>query len=165
VASISATSQDQVAVTLKQPDYWRENELSSAAGIITEKSFAEKQGKNYGTPAGSIMCTGAYMLKSWTPGAGVVAVRNPHYWNPSVHPLIGQITIKGVPNIASLTAGLLTNAVQGVYATNDSTLNQLSAAATSRSTWAPAGPPMPSSWPASRVCWATLRCAARSRWR
>ena len=71
------------------------------------------------------MCTGAYMLKSWTPGADVVAVRNPHYWNPSVHPLIGQITIKGVPNIASLTAGLLTNAVQGVYATNDSTLNQL----------------------------------------
>ena len=125
VASISATSQDQVAVTLKQPDYWRENELSSAAGIITEKSFAEKQGKNYGTPAGSIMCTGAHMLKSWTPGAGVVAVRNPHYWNPSVHPLIGQITIKGVPNIASLTAGLLTGGVQGVYATNDSLLNQL----------------------------------------
>jgi MarR-like DNA-binding transcriptional regulator SgrR of sgrS sRNA len=28
VASISATSQDQVAVTLKQPDYWLENELS-----------------------------------------------------------------------------------------------------------------------------------------
>jgi peptide/nickel transport system substrate-binding protein len=125
VASISATSQDRVTVTLKRPDYWLENELSSAAGIITEKSFAEKQGKNYGTPAGSIMCTGAYMLKSWTPGVGVIAVRNPHYWNPSVHPLIGQITIKGVPNIASLTAGLLTGAVQGVYATNDSTLNQL----------------------------------------
>jgi peptide/nickel transport system substrate-binding protein len=125
VASISATSQDQVTVTLKQPDYWLENELSSAAGIIIEKSFAEKQGKNYGTPAGSIMCTGAYMLKSWTPGVGVVAVRNPHYWNPSVHPLIGQITIKGVPNIASVTAGLETGAIQGDYDTNDSTLNQL----------------------------------------
>ncbi len=42
------------------------------------------------------MCTGAYMLQSWTPGVGVVAVRNPHYWNPSVHPLVGQITLKGV---------------------------------------------------------------------
>jgi len=125
VASISATSQDQVTVTLKQPDYWLENELSSAAGTIIEKSFAEKQGRNYGTPAGSIMCTGAYMLKSWTPGAGVVAVRNPHYWNPSVHPLIGQITLKGVPDIATLTAGLLTGGVQGVYLTNDSTLGQL----------------------------------------
>ncbi len=94
-------------------------------GIIIEKSFAEKEGKNYGTPAGSIMCTGAYMLKSWTPGAGVVAVRNPHYWNPSVHPLVGQITLKGVPDITSLTAGLLTDAIQGVYAVGLPTLGQL----------------------------------------
>jgi len=125
VASITATSQEQVAITLKQPDYWLGNELSSAPGIVIEKSFAEKQGKNYGTPAGSIMCTGAYMLKSWTPGVGVVAVRNPHYWNPSVHPLVGQITIKGVPSIASLTAGLLTGAIQGDYGVGVPTLNQL----------------------------------------
>ena len=72
VASITATSQDQVTLRLKQPDYWLENELSSSAGVVFEKSFAEKEGNNYGTPAGNIMCTGAYMLKSWTPGAGVV---------------------------------------------------------------------------------------------
>jgi peptide/nickel transport system substrate-binding protein len=126
VASITATSQDQVTVTLKQPDYWLDNELSSAAGIVIEKSFAEKEGTNYGTPAGSIMCTGAYMLKSWTPGVGVVAVRNPHYWNPSVHPLVGQITIKGISSIASLTAGLETGAIQGDYpASQVSTLDQL----------------------------------------
>jgi peptide/nickel transport system substrate-binding protein len=46
---------------------------------------------------------------------GVIAVRNPHYWNPSVHPLVGQITVKGVPDIASLTSGLLTGAIQGTY--------------------------------------------------
>jgi peptide/nickel transport system substrate-binding protein len=86
-----------VTVKLSQPDYWLEGELASMPGIIIEKSFAEKEGKNYGTPAGSIMCTGAYMLKSWTPGVGVVAVPNPHYWNPAVHPLVGQITLKGVP--------------------------------------------------------------------
>src|SRR5215470_5479502 len=126
VASITATSQDQVAIILKQPDYWLENELSSAPGIVIEKSFAERQGKNYGTPAGSIMCTGAYMLKSWTPGAGVVPVLNPHYWNPSVHPLIGQITLKGVPDTATLTAGLLTGGVQGSYLNSQvSTLEQL----------------------------------------
>jgi peptide/nickel transport system substrate-binding protein len=126
VASITATSQDQVTIILKQPDYWLENQLSSGAGIIIEKSFAEKQGKNYGTPAGSIMCTGAYMLKSWTPGVGVVAVRNPHYWNPSVHPRIGQITIKGVPSIAALTAGLETGGIQGDYLNSQvSTLGQL----------------------------------------
>jgi peptide/nickel transport system substrate-binding protein len=95
-------------------------------GIVIEQRVAAQQGKNYGTPAGSIMCTGAYMLKSWTPGIGLVAVRNPHYWNPSVHPLAGQITLKGVPDIATLTAGLQTGAIQGAYLNSQvSTLTQL----------------------------------------
>jgi peptide/nickel transport system substrate-binding protein len=125
VASVTATSRSQVMMKLKQPDYWLEGELASIPGIVIEKSFAEKQGKNYGTPAGSIMCTGAYMFKSWTPGTGVTAVRNPRYWNPSVRPLIGQITLKGVPSIADLTAGLLTGAIQGDYSLGLSTLDQL----------------------------------------
>jgi peptide/nickel transport system substrate-binding protein len=115
VESITTTGPTQVTLTLKQPDYWLEGELSSMPGIVIEKSYAEKEGKNYGTPAGGIMCTGAYMFKSWTPGVGVIAVHNPHYWNPSVHPLVGQITIKGVPDISTLTAGLLTGAIQGDY--------------------------------------------------
>ena len=125
VASITATGREQVTIRLKQPDYWLEDELASAPGMIIEKSFAERQGKNYGTPAGSIMCTGAYMLKSWTPGTSVVVVRNPHYWNPAIRPLVGQITIKGVPDLASLTAGLLTGAIQGDYGVGVSTLEQL----------------------------------------
>ena len=125
VALITATGTSQVTIKLKQPDYWLEGELASIPGIVIEKNFAEKEGKNYGTPAGSIMCTGAYMLKSWTPGVGLVAVRNPHYWNPSVHPLAGQITLKAVPDAASVTAGLLTGAIQGDYAVGLPTLDQL----------------------------------------
>ena len=125
VASITATGTSQVTIKLKQPDYWLEGELASIPGIVIEKSFAAKEGKNYGTPAGSIMCTGAYMFKSWTPGVGLVAVRNPHYWNPAVHPLAGQITLKPIPDAASLTAGLLTGAIQGDYAIGLPTLDQL----------------------------------------
>ncbi|HEY1344156.1 MAG TPA: ABC transporter substrate-binding protein [Streptosporangiaceae bacterium] len=125
VKSIAATSSTQVTITLKQPDYWLEGELASMPGIIIEKAFAQKQGKNYGTPAGSIMCTGAYMFKSWNPGVGVIAVRNPHYWNPSVHPMVSQITIKGVPDVSSFTSGMLTGAIQGSYNFALSTLNQL----------------------------------------
>jgi peptide/nickel transport system substrate-binding protein len=125
VKSIAATGSNQVTITLKQPDYWLQGELASMPGIIIEKAFAEKQGKNYGTPAGSIMCTGAYMFKSWNPGVGVIAVRNPHYWNPSVHPLVDQITIKGVPDVSAFTSGMLTDAIQGSYNFALSTLNQL----------------------------------------
>src|SRR6266550_44653 len=125
VKSIAATSSTQVTITLKQPDYWLEGELASMPGIIIEKAFAQKQGKNYGTPAGSIMCTGAYMFKSWNPGVGVIAVANPHYWQPSVHPLVDQITIKGVPDVSSFTSGMLTGAIQGSYSFALSTLDQL----------------------------------------
>jgi peptide/nickel transport system substrate-binding protein len=125
VKSIAATGSNQVTITLKQPDYWLEGELASIPGIVIEKAFAQKEGKNYGTPAGSIMCTGAYMLKSWTPGVGVIAVRNPHYWNSSVHPMVDQITIKGVPDISSFTSGMLTGAIQGSYYFAVSTLDQL----------------------------------------
>ena len=132
IASVTVTSPAQVTVTLSQPDYWLEGELSSMPGIIIEKSFAEKEGKNYGTPAGSIMCTGAYMLTAWTPGAGVVAVPNPHYWDPSVRPLVGQITLKGVPDVTSLTAGLLTGEIQGDYGVGLPTLGQLKNSGTVR---------------------------------
>jgi peptide/nickel transport system substrate-binding protein len=94
-------------------------------GIIIEKSFAQQQGKNYGTPAGKIMCTGAYMFKSWNPGVGVVAVANPHYWNSSAKPLVQQITIKGAPDVSAFTSAMLTNGIQGSYNFALPTLDQL----------------------------------------
>ena len=125
VSSIAATGSDQVTITLKQPDYWLEGELASMPGIIIEKSFAQQQGKNYGTPAGRIMCTGAYMFKSWNPGVGVVAVANPHYWNSSAAPLVHQITIKGASDVSAFTSAMLTNGIQGSYSFALPTLDQL----------------------------------------
>jgi peptide/nickel transport system substrate-binding protein len=127
VKSIAATGSNQVTITMNQPDYWLEGELASMGGVIIQKSFAEQQGKNYGTPAGSIMCTGPYMLKSWTPSGGVVAVANPRYWNTAIHPKVGQIIIKGVPDITDFTAGMLTGAISGSYYFGASTLDQLEA--------------------------------------
>src|SRR5690349_10770517 len=125
VKSIAATGSNQVTITLKQPDYWLEGELASMPGIIIEKSLAQQQGKNYGTPAGKIMCTGAYMFKSWNPGVGVVAVANPHYWNSSAKPLVQQITIKGAPDVSAFTSAMLTNGIQGSYSFALPTLDQL----------------------------------------
>src|SRR6516165_887433 len=127
VASIAATGADQVTITLKQQDYWLPGELASMGGVIIEKAFAEKEGKNYGTPAGSIMCSGAYELKSWAPGAGVTAVVSKTYWDHSVHPMVQQFVIKGVPDATSFTSGMLTGAIQGSYYGGLSTLSQLRA--------------------------------------
>jgi peptide/nickel transport system substrate-binding protein len=133
VASIQATGSSQVTITLKQPDYWLPGELASIPGVVIEKSFAQQQGKNYGTPAGGIMCTGAYMFKSFKPGVGVTAVANPHYWNSSVKPLVKQILLKGAPDISSFTSAMLTGAIQGSYNSGGiPTLSQLQHSGTVR---------------------------------
>jgi peptide/nickel transport system substrate-binding protein len=125
VKSVAATGADQVTITLKQPDYWLPGELSSMPGVVIEKAFAVKAGKNYGTPSGGIMCTGAYKLNSWSAGGDVTAVANPGYWNPAVKPLVRQIVLKGVSDTTSFTSGMLTGAIQGGYTLGLATLNQL----------------------------------------
>jgi len=125
VNAIRATGPDQVTITLSQPDYWLEGELSSMAGVIIEKDYAQKEGSNYGTPAGGIMCTGAYELSGFGASEGVVATANPHYWDgpaPKVH----QIILKGVTDNNALTAGLETGSIQGTYSSGGiPTLTQL----------------------------------------
>jgi len=127
VQSIAATGPDKVTIKLKQADYWLQSELAALPGVVIEKAFAQKEGKTYGTPAGGIMCTGAYEFKSWSPGVGVTAVANPHYWQHRVKALVKQIVIKGEPTTASFTSGMLAGNIQGAYTFALSTLPQLEA--------------------------------------
>lgn len=125
VKSIVATSPTEVTLTLKQPDYWLTGELSQMAGIVIEKAYGEKEGKKLGTPQGLTMCSGPYKVKTWIPGQGLTAVANPHYWDSTEAPRVKQITFKGVGDTPSLTSGLLTGGIQGTYAQNISTLDQI----------------------------------------
>ncbi len=127
VKSISATGSNQITITLTKPDYWLQGELASMPGIVIEQKFAEAQGKKYGTPGGSIMCTGAHKFASFSPGVGVTAVANTNYWNTAVHSRVGKILLKGVPDISAFTSGLQTGAISGAYSYGISTLNQLKA--------------------------------------
>jgi peptide/nickel transport system substrate-binding protein len=115
VKSVAVTAKNAVTITLKKPTAWLEFELAGMPGAVIEKAFAEKAGKNYGTPAGGIMCTGAYEYKSWTPGVGVFAAANPHYWQHGVRPLVKQIVVKGEATNSALTDALVTGSIDGTY--------------------------------------------------
>lgn len=126
VRSMSAGS-DTVTLKLSKPDYWIDGELSSMAGIVYEKAFAEAKGKAFGTPAGGIMCTGAFRFKSWRAGNQLTVARNDDYWDAPHRAKASQITFKGVTDDASLTSGLLTGAIDGGYIAAYATLKQLRA--------------------------------------
>jgi peptide/nickel transport system substrate-binding protein len=137
VQSITATGTNQVTMTLKKPDYWLASEMASIPGMIIEKKFAQAQGKNYGTPAGQIMGTGAYKFQSWQPGVAVVVVRNDSYWNAAVKPLVREIDIKGVPKDDVLTSAFLTGGVNGSFTQSLTTINQLKASSKVKVTYGP----------------------------
>ena len=114
VRSIEATGPREVTIKLKRPDYWLDGELSQMPGVVVEQAFAEKAGKAFGTPAGGTMCTGAMKLDRWRGGDAVVAVRNDDYWGEQ-QAQVGRLELRGVPDEANLTSGLLTGEIDGTY--------------------------------------------------
>jgi peptide/nickel transport system substrate-binding protein len=126
VKSITATNATTVELQLTEPDYWLPGELSSTAGMVVEKAFAVAAGKNFGTVTGGTMCSGPFKLSSWKTGQGVTVVPNPIYWDSSLpKPKFNKLTIIGVPDDATFTAGVETGSISGGYYNPLSTLAEL----------------------------------------
>lgn len=126
VKSITATGDKTFKIMLTQPDYWLLGELSATPGEVLEKKYVEAKGKAFGTVTGGTMCSGPFKLASWKTGQGVKMVPNPDYWDHSLPtPKLKSLTVIGVTDDATLTAGLKTGAISGSYALALSTLGQL----------------------------------------
>ena len=128
VTSIDATDAKTVTITLSQADTWLYGELSSMPGVIYQQAFAEKAGADFGTVKGGTMCTGGFKLDTWKTGEGVKVVKNDAYWDSANAAQASSITLKGISDDATITSGLLTGELNGVYALSISTLDQLKAA-------------------------------------
>jgi peptide/nickel transport system substrate-binding protein len=128
VASMRKTSDNVVTVTLKQPDFWLDGELSQMPGVVVEKAFAESKGRKLGTPQGGLMCSGPYKVGSWKAGSTLNVVRNDGYWDASHKAKVAEIDFRGVPDDASMTSGFLTGGIDGSYPQGLSTIDQLKAA-------------------------------------
>jgi peptide/nickel transport system substrate-binding protein len=115
VSSITASGPRTVVVTFSKPDelFWKE--MSSQAGMVIEKAYAERAGSKLGTAQGGIMCSGPYELKSWQPGSSITLTANEHYWNASLRPKVATVKVSFVTDTAALTAGLLSGEFDGAY--------------------------------------------------
>jgi peptide/nickel transport system substrate-binding protein len=126
VKSIDVTGDKTFKIVLNQPDYWLLGELSATPGEVVQKKYVEAKGKDFGTVSGGTMCSGPFKLDSWKTGQGVKVVPNADYWDTSLpKPKMKSLTLIGVPDDATLTAGLQTGAIDGTYAIALSTLGQL----------------------------------------
>jgi peptide/nickel transport system substrate-binding protein len=116
VKSIEATGDKTLKITLTQPDYWLLGELSSTPGEIVQQKYVEAKGKDFGTVTGGTMCSGPFKLDSWQTGKGVKMVPNPNYWDTSLpKPKLTSLTLIGVPDDSTFTAGVETGSISGGY--------------------------------------------------
>ena len=126
VASMDVTGDKTFTIKLKEPDYWLLGELSATPGEVVQKKFVEAKGKDFGSVAAGTMCSGPFKLDSWKTGQGVKMVPNPDYWDSSLpKPKLKSLTVIGVPDDATFTAGLKTGSIDGGYVISLSTLGQL----------------------------------------
>lgn len=115
IKSITQTGPSEVTLTTKVPDVIVAQMMASGLGTVIEKKYAEAKGSSYGTPAGGIMCTGPFELKSWQSGQQIVLGRNPSYWDPTLEPKVGTLTFKFVTDATTLTNALTSGAIDGTY--------------------------------------------------
>jgi peptide/nickel transport system substrate-binding protein len=115
VASISATSPTQVTVKLKKSDVLFGEVMATPAGAVAEKAYVVAQGKNYGTPAGGVMCTGPYSLKKWVSGTSITLEANPHYWDPNLQPKARTFVFTFLRDPSTITNGLITGSIDGTW--------------------------------------------------
>lgn len=115
IKSITQSGPDEVTLTTKVPDVIVAQMMASGLGTVIERRYAEAKGSAYGTPAGGLMCTGPFELKSWQSGRQMTLTRNPHYWDPTLQPKVGTLVFKFITDPATLIDGLASGEIDGTY--------------------------------------------------
>lgn len=137
VKSIDVTGPQQVTVTFKAPDELFNHEMSTIAGLIVEKAFTEKTGKNVGTPAGGLMCSGPYRLTSWKSGDSIEITRNDDYWDATRSPVTKDVKFTFVTDTTAITQALQSGEIDGAYELPASSLGTLAKAKAGRLIFGP----------------------------
>ncbi|HEX2864594.1 MAG TPA: ABC transporter substrate-binding protein [Deinococcales bacterium] len=105
--SVDAVGKSIVKITLAHSFAALPAALGTGYFGIASPTAIKKAGVNYGTPAGGAVGTGAYILKSWTPGDRLVFERNPNYWKgqAKTKDLVVRIITDPAARLAELRAG------------------------------------------------------------
>ncbi len=115
VGSVKQTGAHQVTIHFKSPDAVFVEIMSTSAGQISEASYVKAKGKQYGTSAGGLMCTGPFEFSKWTPGQSIVMKANPNYWNKAHAAKVGTLTFDFVTDPNTLSNALKSGQIDGTY--------------------------------------------------
>lgn len=129
VTSIAKTGDNQVTVTMSQPDAVFVQAMAGDAGVVQSRAAVESQGDAYGTPNGTDACSGPLMLEAWNSGQNVVLRKFDDYWNAERASKVDEITFRWADEDA-LVNSLVTGEADGTYLENIAAGTRLAAGGT-----------------------------------
>ncbi|MEU6737786.1 ABC transporter substrate-binding protein [Streptosporangium sandarakinum] len=127
IDSIEKTGDHEVTIRLKQPDATLNSYMVTPVGVVVEKAQREKAGAKYGTPEGSVMCTGPFKVASWQKGSKITLDRNDAYWDAARKAKTKQLDLQFIVDPGAIASALDTGAIDGSYDVPVGALDRLSA--------------------------------------
>lgn len=125
VTSIKATGPDEVTITTSKPDVLINMTMSTSGGAISKASALTAAGADYGNSKTGLMCTGPYKFESWKPGDSITLTKNDNYWDKDHLARVGQLTFKFVSDPNTISSGLSSGELQGMYEVPAASIPQL----------------------------------------
>lgn len=128
IASVEATGDNEITISLKTPDYTLPSSLSTIIGVVVQQDQREAAGENYGNPDTGVMCTGPLQFTpgNWKQGQSITLDRYDGYWNADKQANAKHVEIGFVVDPTAIANGLSTGEIQGSYDVPLPALGQLS---------------------------------------
>ena len=130
VKSISATDPTTVTITFTQPSPTFLDTLSTLAGAVVEKKFAEAKKEAFGSPDAGVVCTGPYKFTSYDGSTKLVLTRNDDYWDTAHKAHAKTFNFVYAADNSALVNGLTSGQIQGAFNLPSNLLDQLRPATT-----------------------------------
>lgn len=115
VASIEATSTDEVTVTFSAPDASFLSAMPTGASGVVSRAFAEQAGADFGTPSGGILCSGPYSVEKFDGVSTLRLEKNPDYWDEATEVLADTVVFEYPANPQALGNALRGGEIDGGF--------------------------------------------------
>ncbi|MFE0582895.1 ABC transporter substrate-binding protein [Streptomyces sp. NPDC058874] len=125
VDAVEKTGPLEVTLRLTKPDVLLHELMAASPGTIESAATLARAGKDYGTPAGKVNCTGPYALDTWTQGTEITLKKHDTYWDPRLAPRTGTVKFTFVEDPAARTNSFLSGTADGGYMVAPATIGQL----------------------------------------
>ncbi|MCX5107441.1 ABC transporter substrate-binding protein [Streptomyces sp. NBC_00378] len=125
VSSIKKTGPLEVTIRLSKPDVLFNELLAASPGTVESAATLAANGKDYGTPKGTVNCTGPFALDKWAQGDSITLKKNAAYWDPALIPKTDSLTFTFVEDPAARTNALRSGTADGGYMVPPTSLAQL----------------------------------------